>query len=243
MKVAVSTDNGYVSAHFGRCPSYTIVDVKDGKITHREEIPNPGHQPGFLPQYLAERGVNTIIAGGMGPRAQGLFAQNNIAIIIGIQGPVDDVLGMFIKNELKPGEDLCDQQHGEGHTCGDEHQEQQEHHEQNSVDWKSAKICVTAQGGDLDAEVDPRFGRAQYFLFLNPVAMNIEAVENPYKDAAHGAGIQAAQLLADKGVGVLLTGQLGPKAANVLNSAGIQTITGISGKVKAAIHNYDKGND
>ena len=78
MKVAISTDMDYVSAHFGRCASYTIVDIEEGKVINREEIPNPGHQPGFLPQYLSDRGVNVIIAGGMGPRAQDLFAQKNI---------------------------------------------------------------------------------------------------------------------------------------------------------------------
>ena len=82
MKVAISTDQGYVSAHFGRCPSYTLVEIKEGQILNKEEVPNPGHQPGFLPQYLSEKGVNCIIAGGMGPRAQGLFAQKNIETII-----------------------------------------------------------------------------------------------------------------------------------------------------------------
>ena len=73
MKVAISTDQGYVSAHFGRCQSYTIIEVKEGQVLGREEIPNPGHQPGFLPEYLSEKGINCIIAGGMGPRAQDLF--------------------------------------------------------------------------------------------------------------------------------------------------------------------------
>ena len=55
MKLAISTDGGNVSAHFGRCPTYTLVDVEEGNIVAREEIPNPGHRPGFLPGYLAER--------------------------------------------------------------------------------------------------------------------------------------------------------------------------------------------
>jgi len=70
--------------------------------------------------------------------------------------------------------------------------------------------------------------------------MQIEAVENPYKDAAQGAGIQTAQLLADKGVSVLLTGHVGPKAAGVLKSAGIQAVNGVSGKVKEVIQNFAK---
>jgi len=236
MKVAISTDTGSVSAHFGRCPSYTIINIEDGKITKREEIPNPGHEPGFLPQYLAEKGVKTIIAGGMGPRAQSLFAQNNIAIITGIQGSVDEVIEKFLKNELKPGEDLCGHKPGEDHECSNG-----AHKEKEQVSArKGTKICITAKGKDLEAEVDPRFGRAQYFLLLDPIAMQIEAVENPYKDAAQGAGIQTAQLLADKGVSVLLTGHVGPKAAGVLKSAGIQAVNGVSGKVKEVIQNFAK---
>jgi len=89
MKIAISTDSGHVSAHFGRCPAYTLVDIEEGKIIRRTEIPNPGHQPGFLPDYLSRMGVTAIIAGGMGPRAQGLFAEKKIQTIIGVQGRVD----------------------------------------------------------------------------------------------------------------------------------------------------------
>jgi len=82
MKVAISTDQGFVSAHFGRYSSYTTFEVREGKILSKEEIPNPGHQPGFLPQFLSEKGVNCIICGGMGPRAQGLFSDKNIEMIL-----------------------------------------------------------------------------------------------------------------------------------------------------------------
>lgn len=234
MKIAISTDTGSVSAHFGRCPSYTIINIEDGKITKREEIPNPGHEPGFLPQFLAEKGVSTIIAGGMGPRAQSLFAQKNIATITGIQGSVDEVIDKCLKNELKPGEDLC------GHKQEEVHEYSDSTYKEQISTRKGTKICITAKGKDLEAEVDPRFGRAQYFLLIDPIAMQIEAVENPYKDTAQGAGIQTAQLLADKGVSVLLTGHVGPKAAGVLKSAGIQAVNGVSGKVKEVIQNFAK---
>ena len=137
MKVAISTESGYVSPHFGRCPSYTIVEIKEGKILNREEIPNPGHQPGFLPQYLAERGVNCIIAGGMGPRAQGLFAEKNIEIIIGIQGSVDEVIKKFVNQELEAGEDLCGHQHSEESPCSPLPVD-------NSTPSSQTYICITS---------------------------------------------------------------------------------------------------
>ncbi len=108
MKVAVSTDGAYVSAHFGRCPEYTIFDIEDGKIKERKVIPNPGHEPGFLPGYLGKMGIDCIICGGMGPRAQELFAQQNVKTLIGIEGLVDEVIKLYIKGELVSGKSTCD---------------------------------------------------------------------------------------------------------------------------------------
>ncbi len=231
MKVAVATDNGYVSAHFGRCPSYTVVDIEEGKVVKREEIPNPGHSPGFLPGYLSEKGVDVIIAGGMGPRAQGLFAENNIQTIIGVQGKVDDVIERFIRQELESGRDLCDHGYVEGHarSCHDGESRQ----ERGEV--PTGKICVTAKAQDLDAEVDPNFGRARYFIIVDPQTLKFEAFENPSTDLAHGAGIKSAQFLAEKGVGAVLTGQVGPNARQVLDSARIKVMTVEGRTIREAI--------
>ena len=66
MKISISTDGEMVAQHFGRCPSFTIVDFEGSKIVSKERIDNPGHHPGYIPQFLHERGVNCIVAGGMG---------------------------------------------------------------------------------------------------------------------------------------------------------------------------------
>jgi len=232
MKVAISTDNGYVSAHFGRCGSYTIVEIKEGITLNREEIPNPGHQPGFLPQYLSEKGVNCIIAGGMGPRAQGLFAQKSIETITGVQGSVDEVIEKFIKQELEPGGDLC-----EHHPVG-EGQFLHGHHHEEIHRQAGKKICITSLGKDLDAEIDPNFGRARYFLIVDPETLESEAVENPNIEAPQGAGIQTAQLISSKNVGAVLTGNCGPNALRVLQSSGIRVITGTSGKIRDILQKY-----
>ena len=234
MKVAVSTDQGYVSAHFGRCSSYTIFEVKEGKILNREEILNPGHQPGFLPLFLSEMGVNCIICGGMGPRAQGLFAEKNIETIIGVQGPVDEVMEKFLNQELEAGEDMCE--HG---VSGKNHC--QHHHSAYQPSPPSGKkICITAQGKELDAEVDPNFGRARYFLIFDPQSQEFEVVENPNIEVAQGAGIQTAQLISSHGVGTVLTGSCGPNAQRVLNSSGIKVVTGTKGKVKDVLAKFNK---
>jgi len=221
MKVAISTENGYVSAHFGRCPAYTLVEIQNGRIVAREEIPNPGHQPGFLPEYLSAKGIGVIIAGGMGPRAQGLFAEKNIQTIIGIQGPIDEVIDKFLRQELEGGQDLCDH--------GQRHEEPCRHGESAGEAVPGAplegKLCVSAKGPNLDAEIDPNFGRAAYFLIVDPKTLEFKVLANPHSQAGHGAGIQSAQLVAGQAVSTVLTGQVGPNAQRVLESAGIRVIS------------------
>jgi predicted Fe-Mo cluster-binding NifX family protein len=107
MRIAVSTDNGQVSAHFGRCAEYTLADIEDNKVVKTEVIANPGHQPGFLPKFLAEKGASVIICGGAGPRAQALFAEQDIQMCMGISGPVAAVLEQYAAGTLQAGESTC----------------------------------------------------------------------------------------------------------------------------------------
>ncbi len=115
MKVAISTDAGSVSAHFGRCPAFTIVEIEDGKVFKREEVSNPGHQPGFIPQFLHERGVDCIVAGGMGGRATSLFNEFGIRTVVGISGSIDSVIGKLSTGDLKSGESTCQPGAGKGY--------------------------------------------------------------------------------------------------------------------------------
>lgn len=115
MRVAISTDGEFVSQHFGRCPSFTIVDIEDGKVTGRQTVDNPGHEPGFIPQFLHQKSVEAIIAGGMGMRAVGFFDEFGIKAIVGISGKIDEVVEQLIKGTLKGGESLCKPGSGKGY--------------------------------------------------------------------------------------------------------------------------------
>jgi len=103
------------------------------------------------------------------------------------------------------------------------------------------KIAVTATGQDMDAEVDPRFGRCAYFLIIETEDGSFEAVENPNSGVGSGAGIQSAQLLAERGVQALLTGNCGPNAYQTLSAAGIDVTVGCSGPVKDAVEQFRSG--
>jgi predicted Fe-Mo cluster-binding NifX family protein len=103
------------------------------------------------------------------------------------------------------------------------------------------KICVTATAGDLNAQVDPRFGRCQYFVIVDSETMAFEAMENDAIAAPGGAGIQAAQAVVNKGVSVVISGNIGPNAFQVLSTAGMKIATGAYGTVKEAVEMYTTG--
>jgi len=84
------------------------------------------------------------------------------------------------------------------------------------------KVAVSSTGNNLDAQLDPRFGRCQFFLIVNPDDMSFEALNNESAAQGGGAGIQAAQFLASQGVAVGITGNCGPNAVQPLSAAGIE---------------------
>jgi predicted Fe-Mo cluster-binding NifX family protein len=103
------------------------------------------------------------------------------------------------------------------------------------------KAGVSATEPSLDATVDPRFGRCAYFVIVDTETMQYEAVPNTSQSTPHGAGIQSAQIIANKGAKVVLTGNIGPNAYHSLSAAGIQIVTGATGTVRETITSYKKG--
>jgi predicted Fe-Mo cluster-binding NifX family protein/ferredoxin len=103
------------------------------------------------------------------------------------------------------------------------------------------KIAVTSTGPSMDDSVEGRFGRCAYFLIIDPDTMEFEAVQNPNISLGGGAGIQSAQMMADKNVSVVLTGNCGPNAFQTFGAAGIQVITGVGGTVRQAVRQYKNG--
>ena len=103
------------------------------------------------------------------------------------------------------------------------------------------KIAISASSPDLEGSVDPRFGRCALFLIVDPETLSADAVENPYVSASGGAGIQAAQLVAAKGVKAVLTGSCGPNAFQTLSAAGVEVITGVTGSIRDAVKSYRSG--
>ncbi len=130
MRVAFAADepNGLdsvISYHFGRCPYFVIVEVDGEDVKKVENIQNPlveGHQPGDLPQFLHDKGVDVIVTGGMGPKAQAFFAEFGIKPIVGAYGKVRDVLSELLRGELQPVETPASAEEHPSHNA-DENEE------------------------------------------------------------------------------------------------------------------------
>jgi len=111
VRYAIPVSGNMVSTHFGHCEHFALIDVDEQRreIVGKELVPSPGHQPGLLPTWLAEVGVSVVIAGGMGSRAQSLFQQNRIKVIIGVlESDPERVVMNYLNGILATGDNICD---------------------------------------------------------------------------------------------------------------------------------------
>ena len=103
------------------------------------------------------------------------------------------------------------------------------------------RIAISSSGSDLDAQVDPRFGRCRYFVIVDSDTEEFEVLDNQAAMTSGGAGIQAAQMVANSGVAAVITGNLGPNASDTLKAAGVKTYLGVSGTVREVLQQYKAG--
>ncbi len=111
MRIAAPVTGGKVSAHFGHCEAFALVDVdlEQRAIVKQNLVEPPAHQPGLLPGWLAEQGVDVVLAGGMGSRAQDLFAGQNVEVCVGVPSHEPSaVVAAYLRGELKPGDNACE---------------------------------------------------------------------------------------------------------------------------------------
>ncbi len=110
MIIAVPLASGKLCQHFGHCESFAVMDVdSEGHVLTKNELVPPPHEPGVLPAWLHSLGVEHVIAGGMGSRAQGIFSENGISVTVGAPAAAPEDLALaFSRGELKSGENVCD---------------------------------------------------------------------------------------------------------------------------------------
>jgi predicted Fe-Mo cluster-binding NifX family protein len=109
MKFAIPLAAGKLTAHFGHCQEFALIEVEDNQIKNKETLVPPPHEPGLLPKWLHDQGANVIIAGGMGARALDLFSQNDIKVIVGASALTpEELVNQYLANTLQTGGNVCD---------------------------------------------------------------------------------------------------------------------------------------
>jgi len=111
MKIAIPVAGGRLAMHFGHCDEFILFEVDEERrvVVASEQVPSPEHEPGLLPEWLAAQGATAVIAGGMGIRAQRLFAESGITVLTG--APADEpqlIVQAYLDGELDLGENVCD---------------------------------------------------------------------------------------------------------------------------------------
>jgi len=107
MRFAIAAEGNQVATHFGRCEYYEVTDIANERVEKRYRLEHPGHEPGQLPKLLHGEGVDYVVAGGMGPMAQQLFAQIGIQTILGVSGLLEDAISQLAAGTLVSGNDEC----------------------------------------------------------------------------------------------------------------------------------------
>ena len=107
MRIAVASEGENVTEHFGHCEGFLIYDAENGEVLQEEMVANPGHKPGFLPNFLADRGVKVIISGGMGGGAVEIFNDRGVEVVVGASGLAKNAVKSYLKGELKTTGSVC----------------------------------------------------------------------------------------------------------------------------------------
>lgn len=111
MKIAVPGMGANVAEHFGHCENFHVFEIVNNQITASETVPNPGHKPGFLPNFLADQGVTIVLAGGIGGGAIDIFAERGVKVVIGASGNAKTAVEAYLNGTLKSGENTCHENH------------------------------------------------------------------------------------------------------------------------------------
>lgn len=115
IKIAVASENNMVTEHFGHCINFNIFEIENNKVVSNQSIENPGHKPGFLPNFLNDLGVKVVISGGMGGGAIDIFNEKGIQVIVGAKGNARKAVEKYLDGTLKSTGSICHEH--KNHDC------------------------------------------------------------------------------------------------------------------------------
>jgi predicted Fe-Mo cluster-binding NifX family protein len=235
MQVALTVWEGRISPLCDVTRMLLVVHIQDGRVADRRQEPFDFESALSRAARLSDMGVDVLICGGITNFFANAIEALGVQIIPFSAGPVDAVLEAYLTGKIHrrkyrmPGcetlQRACSPQYTKPIT----------------KEVQKMKIAISSSGPTLDDQVEARFGRCPYFLIVDPATMDCESMPNPNIALGGGAGPQSAQLMAANGVSAVLTGNCGPNAYQTFGAAGIQVITGVGGRVRDAVAQFNAG--
>lgn len=235
MQIALTVWEGRISPLFDVSRMLLILQVEAGRVVGQCYSPYRSASIYSRAARLADLGVDCLICGGISRFCAEAIASYGIRIIPFAEGAVEEVLEACLDDLIGHGATTI-QMNGSAAAPNRGNASRLMPKEDQQM-----RIAISAGGTTLDDSVEPRFGRCPYFIFVDPESMAYEAMPNPNIALGGGAGPQSAQLMAEKGVAAVLTGNCGPNAFQTFGAAGIDVITGIGGSVREALEKYKSG--
>ncbi len=240
MRIAIPVWGNRISPVLDVAREISLFDLERGQVQNEISITLDNESLPDRTIKLSENGVDQVLCGAVSEVFYQILTNQDIKVLPWLTGKTDDVLQAFISGQINKS---CFQMPGcRGQTQRKRQRRGRKSRQLRTNEDKKMKVVITANGTTLDAEIDPRFGRARYFLLIDPETKEIVVHDNQQnQQAAGGAGIQAAEIIANAGAEVLLTGHCGPKAFRALEAAGIKIIIDAEGTVNEVINKFRKG--
>jgi len=240
--VALATAQGWISPVFDVARQLLLVDLEEGCELRRHEAFLQERDIALRAQRVADLGADVLICAAISVPQEVLLEGADVRVLSRISGPTEGVLQAFAQGQLDNGLFRMPGCGARRAHCRRRGRPDGRGGTRPRKGRTAMQILVSAQGASLDSPVDPRFGRARYFIALDSETGNASTHDNTQNlHAAQGAGVQAARNAVELGAQVVITGNVGPKAFLVLDAAGIEVYAGASGSVREAAAQYAEG--
>jgi predicted Fe-Mo cluster-binding NifX family protein len=243
MFVAITFWDGRLATVADFCQRLRLVEIVEDKIVAQREVDAPGKDASRWCARLAADGVSTLLCGAITRHLGQQLATAGITVVDGCSGSADGVLAAWLAGTVErpqwrmPG---CHRRRDEGPGCarpsGRRRRIPANPQPVPTPGNPSMRVAISTSGLDLDAALDPRFGRTRHIVVCSTDSQDISHHDNPSAiDAEHGAGIRTAEFVASLGVQAVISGAVGPKAMQVLRAAGITAYASTAISARAAL--------
>lgn len=248
MLIALTIWNGQLATVADFCQRLRLVEIDQGSVLAHREIDAPGKDASRWCANLAAEKVSTLICGAISRHLGQQLDAKGITVVDGCSGSVDEVTTAWLSGTIEqpqwrmPG---CHRWRGERHRCTrrtGSPRRTSARPSPASIETKPMRVAISTSGLDLDAALDPRFGRTRHLVVCATDSDVVAHHENPTAvNAEHGAGIRTAEFVASLGVQAVISGAVGPKAMQVLRAAGIKAYASTAASARAALAELRSG--